>query len=309
MTKPGWSAIERARQARAAAGVCALGMLGAGAWLAWKHALGLVALDAERNLTLVAYLVVGAVALFAAAQPARTSSRPLNVRLVLKAVGAASVNISAAAFFAIDFALVWSVVADGASTWLLALFVPAGASLWLFLASIGVAPEGGEEISDEDLAEAALILTESQPRWSWRGVFAMAAFMAATRSGILAVYFAWVVAGTAIFAWLHKAFFESAPLGADDLRSAAVGAVAQAGGLVTQMWIWIVFVLVTVVPPLLILSAAVWYRLRWRRDRARLRPLSQSPAARLMTNSERHLLRSQIERRVAPPNHKQRGVS
>lgn len=309
MAKREWSASERARQARAAAVVCALGMLGAAGSVVWQHGVGSSALDPERNLTLVAYLVCNAVALFAVAQPAKALSRPLSVRVALAAVGNATVNISAAAFFAIDLALVWAALSEsGAPAWVLAFLIPAGASLWVFIAGLGVPAEGPEEISDEDLAEAAMILTESQRRWSWRPVFAMAGFMTFTRAAILAVYFLWVVVGTAVYGWLHKALFEATPFSGVDLRSAGTGAIAQAGDLLARGWLWVIFFLVALVPPLLILSAAVWYRFWRRRDQARVRALSQSPAARLMTKREVRLLRRE-ERAASAGRNQQRGVS
>src|SRR5260221_9332267 len=287
MAKREWSASERARQARAAAIVCALGMLGAASSVVWQHGVGSSALDPERNLTLVVYLVCNAVALFAVAQPAKALSRPLSARLALAAIGNATINISAAAFFAIDSALVWAALSEsGAPAWLLAFLIPAGASLWVFIAGLGVPAEGPEQISDEDLAEAALILTESQRRWSWRAVFAMAGFMTFTRAAILAAYFVWVVIGTAIYGLLHKAFFETTPFSGADLRSAGAGVIAQAGDLLGRGWLWVIFFLVALLPPLLILSAAVWYRFWRRRDQARGRARSQSPAPRLLTQRE-----------------------
>ncbi len=310
MAKREWSASERARQARAAAVVCAIGLLGAAGLVVWKHAVGAIALDPERNLTLVAYLLCNAVTLFAAAQPARTLSRPLSVRLAIAAVRGATVNVSAAAFFAIDLALVWSALSQSsAPAWVLAFLIPAGASLWLFIAGLGVPAEGPEEISDEDLAEAALLLTESHRRWSWQAVFAMAGFMAFTRAAILVAYFAWVVAGMAIYEWLHKAFFETSPLGDGDLGGVGIAAIGQAGDLLTRGWLWVIFFLVVILPPLFTLGAAVWYRFWQRRDRVRARALSRSPAARLMTRREVRLLRRDVERPVSASHIPQRGVS
>jgi hypothetical protein len=310
MAKREWSASERARQARAAAVVCAIGMLGAAAWIVWQHTLGPIVLDAERSLTLVAYLLCNAVALFGGAQPAKALSHPLSARLAIAAIGAASVNVSAAAFFVVDLALVWSALSQSsAPVWVLAFLIPAGASLWLFIAGLGVPAEGPEEISDEDLAEAALLLTESQRRWSWQAVFAMAGFMAVTRAGILVAYFAWVVAGMAIYEWLHKAFFETNPLGESDLRDAGIAAIGQAGDLLTRGLLWVIFFLVVILPPLFVLGAAVWYRFWQRRDRVGARALSRSPAARLMTRREIHLLRRDVERPPSAKRNPQRGVS
>jgi len=310
MAKHEWSASERARQARAAAIVCAFGMLGPAGWIVWQHGLGGIALDAERTLTLVLYLVCNAVALFAAAQPPRHLNRPLGARLALAAIGGATVNVGAAAFFAIDLALAWSALSESkAPAWVLTFLIPAGASLWVFIAGLGAPSEAATEISDEDLAEAALLLTESQRRWSWRPVFAMATFMALTRGAILAAYFVWVVGGTAIYEWLHKAFFETRPFGAGDLRGASATMIAQAGDLISRGWLWLIFFLVAILPPLLILSAAVWYRFQQRRGRARVRDFSRSPAARLMTKREIGLLRRDVERAKGASRNQQRGVS
>jgi hypothetical protein len=301
----------RARWARAAAMLCAVAMLGVAAWLAWKHGVDtLIVLDAERTLTLIAFLAANAVALFAAAQPARAVSRPLGVRAALVTAGAASVNVGAAAFFVLNATLAASAVIDPrAPVWLMAFAVPAAMALLLVLANLGAPPEAPDDVSDEDLAEAALILTESQRRWSWPAVFEMTGYMALTRTAILAAYFAWIVVGMATFEWLNKAFFEAQPLGVDDLRATGAAAILRAGEILTHSAIWIVFVLVAVVPALFILSAAVWYRLRLRRDRARVRALSQSPAARLMTRGELRFLRRYIERPAKPLGDRQRAVS
>ena len=304
-------ASERARQARAAAVVCAFGMLAVAAWLVLKHAIAaVVALDAERTLTLEAYLLAHAVALAAAAQPARALSRPLGVRLALVASLAATVNVTAAMFFAIDVALVWSALAssDGGPVWVLVFLIPAGVSLLLLISSIGAPPQEPEEISDDDLTEAALILTESQRRWSWDTIFAMAGYMALTRAAILAAYFGSVVSGIAIFEWLSRAVFETGQLTWSELRAAVVRALEQGGDILSQQWIWILFVLVAVVPPLFVLGAAAWYRVQVRRGRARLRTVSQSSAARLMTKQEAFLLR-RAERPFARKADPQRAVS
>jgi hypothetical protein len=281
-----------------AAIVCALAMLGAAAWLTWAHKIGtLIALDPERTLTLIALLTINASVLFVAAHPTRAVSRSLGWRSALGAARSASINVGAAAFFVIDAALGASALSDAtAPLWLDAFLVPAAAALVLFVATLGARPEESDEISDEDIAEAALILTESQRRWSWRAVFEMTASMATTRTIILAVYFAWLVAGLAAFDWLSKAFLKSQPLTLDELRATGVAAIAQGGALLTQGWVWFLFVFVVIVPSLLILSAAVWYRYQMRRERARLYSLSQSPVARLMTHSEIQFLQRRIER-------------
>src|SRR6185436_3699888 len=175
---------ERARLARRIAGVCALAMLGAAGWLAWKQTLApFVVLDAERTLTLVLFLASNAAVMFAAAQPAQYLSRPLGVRASLQTAGAALINVGAAAFFAINAALGAAIFTEAsAPQWLAAFFVPAASALFLFLANLGATPDDPDEISDEDIAEAALILTESQRRWSWRAVFDMVGFMALTRT-------------------------------------------------------------------------------------------------------------------------------
>src|SRR6185436_15879648 len=123
--------IERARLARAAAMICALALLAAAGWLAWKHAIGtLIVLDAERTLTLEAFLIANAAVLFAAAQPGRYLNRPLDVRAGLITASSASVNVGAAAFFLIDAALgVSALTEEKAPIWLAALLVPAGAAL------------------------------------------------------------------------------------------------------------------------------------------------------------------------------------
>ena len=113
------------------------------------------------------------------------------------------------------------------------------------------------------------------------------------RIGILP---AWLVAGLAAFDWLSKAFLKPQPLTIDELRATGVAAIVQGGELLTQGWIWFLFVFVVIVPSLLILSAAAWYRYQMRRERARLYSLSQSPVARLMTQSEIQFLQRRIER-------------
>jgi hypothetical protein len=305
MAKREQAASERARQARVAAALCASAMLGLAAWLVWRHTLEtVIALDAERALTFEAYILAHAVSLFAAAQPARAHSGPLNARMALKAAARASVSVIAAAFFVVDVALAWSVLtASEPPAWALLLLVPAGISLVLLVSNFGVPPEGPDEISDDDLTEAALILTESQRRWSWEAVYSMAGYMAFTRTAILAAYFVCIVAGIALFEWLSKALFDEEPLTASAGYAALVAAIEQARAILTQGWIWIVFVLVAVLPPLFILSAAVWYRFQVRRERARLRTLSQTPAARLLTRRELSLLlareRAQLRALVA----------
>ena len=284
--------------ARLTAIVCALAMLGAAAWLTWTHKIGaLIVLDPERVLTLIALLTINASVLFVAAHPTRAVSRSLGLRSALGAARSASINVGAAAFFVIDAALGASALSDvTAPAWLGAFLVPAAAAFVLFVATLGARPEESDEISDEDIAEAALILTESQRRWSWRAVFEMTASMATTRTIILAVYFAWLVAGLAAFDWLSKAFLKAQPLTLDELRATGVAAIVQGGELLTQGWIWFLFVFVVIVPSLLILSAAAWYRYQMRRERARLYSLSQSPVARLMTQSEIQFLQRRIER-------------
>ena len=286
-------------------------MIAGAAWLDWKHAIGpLVVLDPERTLTLVVFLLVNAFVLFAAAQPARYVSRPLGVSTALVTAGAAGINVGAAAFFVINVALGASALLDqNVPSWLLAFFAPAVAALFLFAANLGAPREEADEISDEDIAEAALILTESQRRWSWQAVLEMAGYMAGTRTAILVAYFAWLVAGMAIFDWLDKAFFQTRRLSLEDLRSTGASALTHAGEILAQGWIWIVFVLVAIVPALFILSAAVWYRFWLRRERARLRALSQSPAARLMTRTELQFLRRYIERPLRAASNPQRAVS
>lgn len=291
--------------------LCALAMAAAAGWLAWKHAIGsLIVLDAERTLTLEVFLLANAVVLFAAAQPARFLNRPLDTRAVLVTAGAASVNVGAAAFFVVNAAFGSLALSDArAPVWLIALFAPAAAALFVFLTSLSVPPEGGDDISDEDIAEAALLLTESQRRWSWAAVFEMAGFMAATRTIILATYFVWLVAGMAMFEWLSKAFLETQTLGVDDLSGTVAAAIAHAGEILTQGWFWIVFALVAVVPPLMILSAAIWYRVSMRRERARVRAISKMPAARLMTPIELQFLKRRIELPLIAATKQQRAVS
>jgi hypothetical protein len=307
-----------ARLARVIAAACSLAMLGAAAWLAWKHALGtLVVLDPERTLTLIALLTINASVLFLVAQPARLISLPLGLRAAIAAGAAASINVGAAAFFVIDGALAASALWEAtAPSWLGAFLIPAAVTLLVFAATVGTPPEVPDEISDEDLAEAALILTESQRRWSWRAVFDMAAHVATTRTIILGVYFAWLVAGMAAFDWLSKAFTETRRLSSADLVETGTTAIAQGGEILTHAWIWFVFVFIAVVPALLILSTAVWYRMQLRRHRSRLRTLSQSPLARLMTPSELEYLQRRIERpllaqmrAMAQRRNQQRGVS
>ena len=287
-----------ARVARIWAMICALAMLALAAWLDWQHSVGtLISLDAERTLTLAAFLVLHASVLFLAAQPARYVSRPLGVRTALVIGAAAGVNVGAAAFFLIDAALAASVLADQIGpSWLVASVVPALTSLLLFIATVRAPPDEPDEISDDDIAEAALILTESQRRWSWQAVFGMAWYMAYSRTVILAVYFAWLVVGTAVFDWLSKAFLDTRPLTAADLRATETGAIEQASYLLTHGWIWTIFVLVAVLPALLILGAAAWYRFQVRRQRAWMRTLSQSPMARFMTANELAFLQREIER-------------
>jgi hypothetical protein len=256
-------------------------------------------LDPERTLTLVALLTINASILFLATQPARVISLPLGLRAAIAAAWAASINVGAAAFFVIDAALAAAALWEHtAPLWLGAFLVPAAVTLLVFVATLGAPPQVPDEISDEDLAEAALILTESQRRWSWRAVFDMAAHMATTRTIILGVYFAWLVAGMAAFDWLSKAFMSARPLTHADLVETGATAIAQGGEILTHAWIWFVFVLIVIVPALLILSAAVWYRMQLRRERSRLRTLSQSPLAHLMTVSELEFLQRRIERPV-----------
>ena len=286
-------------------------MLAAAGWLAWKQTLAPIAtLDAERMLTLVMFLAGNAAVMFAAAQPGQYLSRPLGVRASLQTAGAALINVGAAAFFAINAALGATVFAEpGAPPWLAAFFVPAAAALFLFFANLGASPDEPDEISDEDIAEAALILTESQRRWSWKAVFEMVGFMALTRTLILAAYFVWIVLGIAIYAWAEKAFLQSQPLMQADVQTAIAGALADGFDILSQGFVWMVFVFVAVVPTLLVLSAAVWYRFRLRRERARGRALSQTAAARLMTQGELEFLRRQIERPLLAQMKAQRGVS
>jgi len=302
--------IGRARFARAIAMLCAVAMAAAAAWLVWKHdGRPLVVLDAERMLTLEVFLLANAAILFAAAQPARYLNRPLNGRAMSLTAVAASVNVGAAAFFVINLAFGSLGVTDAkAPAWLAAFFVPAAAALFVFLTSFGVPPEGGDEVSDEDIAEAALILTESQRRWSWAAVFEMAGFMAATRTIILATYFVWLVAGMAMFDWLSLAFLETRPLGGEELQMTGSAAVAHAGDILRQGWIWFVFVFVAVVPPLLILTAAVWYRVSLRRERTRVRALSQTPVALMMTGDELQFFRRRIGRPMMAAAKQQRPV-
>jgi hypothetical protein len=303
--------MERARLARGIAAICAFAMLAAAGWLAWKQTLAPVAvLDAERLLTLIIYLAGNAVVMFAAAQPARYLSRPLGVRASLQTAGAALVNVGAAAFFAINAALGAAAFTDqGAPQWLAAFLVPAAAALFLFFANLGASPDEPDEISDEDIAEAALILTESQRRWSWKAVFEMVGFMALTRTLILAVYFVWIVLGFAIFEWVEKAFLNSQPLMQADMHTAIASTLANGIDILSQGFVWMVFVFVAVVPTLLVLSAAVWYRFRLRRERVRGQSLSQTAAARLMTHGELEFLRRQIERPLLAQSKAQRGVS
>ena len=311
MAKRQVPASERARQARAATVICAYALLGIAVWLVLKHAIGkLVMLDAERTLTLETYLLAHAVALSAAAQPARALSRPLGVRLALVASLAATVNVTAAMFFAIDLALVWTALesSGGGPVWVLFFLVPTGVSLLLQFSSIGVPPEEPADISDDDLTEAALILTESQRRWSWEAIFAMAGYMALTRAAILAAYFGSVVNGIGIFEWLSRALFETSPMTWPQLWAAVLRALEQGAGILGQAWIWILFVLVAIVPPLFVLGTAAWYRWQVPRDRMRLRTVSQSSAARLMTNHEVLLLR-RAERPFARKADPQRAVS
>jgi hypothetical protein len=291
--------------------LCAITMMAAAGWLVWNHAIdSLIVLDAERTLTLVIFLLANAVVLFAAAQPARFLNRPLDARAAVITAAAAGINVGAAAFFLINAALGSLVLSDAkAPVWLIALFAPAAAALLVFVTSFGASPEGGEDISDEDIAEAALLLTESQRRWSWTAVFEMAGIMALTRTIILVIYFAWLVAGMAMFEWLCKAFVETLPLGGETLRATGAAAITHAGEILAQGWIWIVFVLVAVIPPLMILSAAVWYRVSMRRGRTRVRAISQSAAARLMTRGELRHLRRQIERPLLAEMKQQRAVS
>lgn len=289
----------------------AFAMLAAAGWLAWKHGIGtVIALDAERTLTLVTFLVANAAALFAAAQPARYLNRPLDLRATLITARAAAINVGAAAFFIIDVAFgVQALTEPTAPSWLAVLFVPAAAALLVFLTSFGVPPEGGDEISDEDIAEAALILTESQRRWSWTAVFEMAGFMAATRAVTLGVYLVWLAAGMAMFEWLTKAFLEAEALNSETLRATGAGALTHAGDILMQAWFWVVFFLVAVVPPLMILTAAVWYRVSLRRERTRVRALSQSALARrLMTLDELQFLMRHIERPMMAATKAQRAV-
>jgi hypothetical protein len=310
MAKRQRSADESAREARAIAVVCAIGVLGAAAWVVWRHAVGAMALDPERGLTLAGYLVFHAVSLFAVAQPPKFFTRPLNLRLGLQVVGGASVNVCAAAFFVIDLALVWSAVTErGPHAWILLFLLPIGASLWLLIAGRGATPEETADVSDEDLTEAALILTESQRRWSWRPILAMAAFMSATRPVILAAYYASLIVGTTVYEWLYKAFFETRSLTGQDLDAAGAGALAFAAELVSRPWLWFIFFVVAVLPPLFMLSTAVWYRMRQRRERARFRSISRSSAARLMTEREVRLLRRAVDRPLATHAIAQRGVS
>ncbi len=291
--------------------LCALAVLVAAGWLAWKHEIEtLVVLDAERTLTLVAFLVANAVVLFAAAQPGRYLNRPLDARAALITARAANVNVGAAAFFVINVAFASLALSDAkAPIWLAALLVPAAAALLVFLTSFGVPPEGGGEISDEDIAEAALLLTESQRRWSWSAVFEMAAFMAATRTILVATYFVWLVIGVALFDWLSKAFLETQPLEAETFRATGAAAIARGSELLGQGWIWVVFVIVAVVPTLMILSAAIWYRVSMRRERRRVHALSQTAAARLMTAEELQFLKRRIERPFLAAMKQQRAVS
>ncbi|MBI1213821.1 MAG: hypothetical protein GC190_20360 [Alphaproteobacteria bacterium] len=311
------AASASARLARIGATACALAMLALAAWLDWKHAIGtIVALDSERTLTLTAFLVANATVLFLAAQPARFISRPLGLRTALGAAAAASVNAGAAAFFLIDAALAYSAWTDhGAPSPLLSLLVPAAATLALFVATLGAPPLEPDEISDDDITEAALILTESQRRWSWKAVFEITGYMMVSRTGLFAVYFFWFIGGMALFDWLSIAFLDRRPLTGGDLQAAAMGAVSHASDVLQQGWIWTVFALVAILPALFILSAAVWYRFKIRRERTRLRTLSQSPIARLMTPHEIEFLQRKIERpllaqvRAAQQRDQQRGVS
>ncbi len=303
MAEAGSAANARAGVARRSAIVCAYLMLGVGALLVLRHSLGSLVLDPERTLTLTVYTVAGAVILAAAAQPAQYLSRPFGLRLGLRVVGAAWVNVAAAAFVVIDAMIVWAATdLPSEARWLYAFAVPALVTLLIFLTSFGTTPVDADEVSDEDITEAALLLTESQRRWSWRDVFAMAGFMAWTRLAILSAYFLTIIGSVAVFEWLTAAFLSPEPLPLDQATLQDVYAKGlDAGSFILARGItWFIVIFVAILPPLYILSAAAWYRLQLRRERSRLRAMSKTSAMQILTRRELAIWRRNVEQSAAP---------